>query len=359
MCRRNISGGRSGWTVNGLLIRTAQLIGLHRDGEHFKLPLFECEIRRRLWWQIIGSDTRVAEDHGLLTGGLDSFCDTKLPVNVDDSDLSPDMQITPAPKSKWTEMTMFLVAAEMNRAVGQISRLSIVGLNSNDKATSLKQILESVKGTIENNYLQYCDPNIPIQKSAILLGRVLMGKLEVFIRQQSLRGLSWEDSAARASEQTLSLACDTIEVGIKLKTDELLSNFHWLFTTYPQYHLLTYILWHLCVRPATADADRAWSVVNESFESTETPGWPRPGPKWNVIRKLREKAINIHRSYLSTKNTEADLITTDGPHLQGEKVGEDVFNMAFGDGELWDFDSSYFPDMVGFHPESDMQTWNT
>lgn len=91
MCYRNADSGRTGWILNGLLIRAAVAVGLHRDGEQFNLSPLDCEIRQRLWWQILGSDGRAAEDHGLAAGpngGFDGFCDTKLPAHIDDRDIS-------------------------------------------------------------------------------------------------------------------------------------------------------------------------------------------------------------------------------------------------------------------------------
>lgn len=88
--RRYSSGGPSGWTFDGLLIRATQLIGLHRDGSHFHLSPLDCEIRRRLWWQIENYDARVAEDHGLATSGFNhstdgSSSDTKLLLKTETS----------------------------------------------------------------------------------------------------------------------------------------------------------------------------------------------------------------------------------------------------------------------------------
>ncbi|KAK3370618.1 putative C6 transcription factor [Podospora didyma] len=297
MCRRNSNSGRSGWILNGLLIRAAQSIGLHRDGEQFNLAPLDIEIRRRLWWQIMGSDGRVAEDHGLSagpTGGYDGFCDTKLPTHIDDRDLSPNMPAPPQSQPRFTEMTHFLVASEMGQSLHQINQLS--ALNSPNKMSKLEQYLATVKTRMEGQYLQYCDINIPIQKCALLLGRLLLGKSEVFVRQQSLRGLNAEQSAARATEDMLALACDTIELGIEMKTDELLNNFQWLFSTFTDYHLLTYLLWHLCVRPETVGVDRAWGVVDRLFKLVQTQGWPTPGSKWNVLGKLREKAADIRHA---------------------------------------------------------------
>lgn len=350
LCYRNHNCGRSGWTLNGILLRTAQWMGLHRDGESFNLPPLECEIRRRLWYQIIGCDARVAEDHGLSTNGFGGFSNTKLPLNIDDRDISPNMEAAPISKPQWTEMTMFLVAAEMNQALQQVSRLSVAVLNGDDKMTSLEQLLRTITARIKDRYLQYCDPNIPIQKSALLLGQVLMGKLSIFVHQQYLRGLSAEESASRATEQTLLLACDTIEIGNELKTDELLSNFHWLFSTFTQYHLLTYALWHLCVRPEVHCADRAWQVVDKSFNLVEDPSWPSPGLKWNVLRKLREKALNVRCSFSSpftsahipTNLTVAEITGPRGDDLRGEPIPSGI--LGFEDAMDWNLDSICFPD---------------
>ena len=355
MCRRHHSGGRSGWTLTGLLIRAAQSIGLHRDGEHFRLSPLDCEIRRRLWWQILGSDARVAEDHGLSVGGFVGFCDTKLPLNIDDRDLCQETEVAPPSKSRWTETTVLLVAVEMNQALQQVTRLSVAVLNGEDKMTSLEQLLKTIKERMEERYLQYCDFNIPLQRNALLLGRVLMGKLEVFVRQRYLRGLSAEESAARAMEETLLLACDTMAIGIELKTDELLSHFHWLSSTYIQYHLLTYVLWHLSVRPDVPSADRAWELVDKSFALVELPSWPDPGPKWNVLRKLREKALDVRCTYQSTRYPTIGLASPETTEGQGENSGEAISNMAFGDRMLWDLDSFCFPDWEDFPSTFDLQ----
>ncbi|KAM0816224.1 putative c6 transcription protein, partial [Seiridium cardinale] len=285
---------RSGWILNGMLMRAAQSIGLHRDGEHFKLSPFECEIRRRLWWQIMGSDGRVAEDHGLSvgpTGGYDGFCDTKLPTHIDDCDISPEMITAPSSQPRWTEMTHFLVASEMYQALQQFNAITMQ--SGNDKMIRLEELLNTVKTRINGRYLQYCDVNIPIQKCAFLLGRLLTGKFEVLVKQQYLRGLTAKQSTARATDETLTLACETIEFGIDIKTDELLSNYQVLCSAFTDYHLLTYALWHLHARPEAAEADKTWVVVNKLFVLAETEGWPTPGAKWNVLRKLRERVAGL------------------------------------------------------------------
>ncbi|KAB5566303.1 putative C6 transcription factor [Coniochaeta sp. 2T2.1] len=374
MCYRNSNSGRTGWILNGLLIRAAVAVGLHRDGEKFNLSPLDTEIRRRLWWQILGSDGRAAEDHGLSAGpngGFDGFCDTKLPTHIDDRDITPNTNAPVCNEQRWTELTHFLVASEMYQALQQINRLS--AQSGDDKMAQLDAYLATVKTDMQRKYLQYCDPNIPNQKVSLLLGRLLLGKSEVFVRQQALRGLSPEEAATRADETTLALACDTLEVCFELKTDELLGNYQWLLSTFTEYHLLTYTLWHLCVRPqATAGTERAWTVVDKMFTLIEMQG-PPPGAKWNVLRKLREKAVGVGKGVVHGVDVEVPPALMGGmgnanengngvPQqrdgmLQPQQMGYPDPNLLdaggvgaspmFNDAMVWDLGYLVFPDWGG------------
>lgn len=179
----------------------------------------------------------------------------------------------------------------MYQALQQINRLSAQG--SDGRMARLQAFLKTAKVDMNDKYLQHCDPNIPIQKCSLLLGRLLLGKAEVFVRQQALRGLGLEETLAHATDETLALACDSLELCFEMKTDELLGSFQWLLSTFTEYHLLTYTLWRLCVRPDSPGADRSWTVVDKMFTLVEMQG--ATGAKWNVLRKLREKAAGIRR----------------------------------------------------------------
>ncbi|KAK2056983.1 hypothetical protein LY76DRAFT_594634 [Colletotrichum caudatum] len=75
------------WILTGALVRIAQRMGLHRDGDLIGLPPFETEMRRRIWWQIIVLDTKYAILCGLCGTLLPPNWDTKMPSNVNDADL--------------------------------------------------------------------------------------------------------------------------------------------------------------------------------------------------------------------------------------------------------------------------------
>lgn len=355
MCRRNHSSGISGWVLNGLLTRAAQSVGLHRDGENFKLSPFDCEIRRRLWWQVSSIEGRVAEDHGIFTGELLNFCDTKFPSNLNDDDLTVDMKHAPEPRVGWADTTSYLVVFETNRALHKMNHLQAHRPPNNETLAELEDFLQSFKEELQNKYLLHLDPNIPIQKYCLCLGHVQLGKLEVLIRQQSLKGVTVDRAAEFAYDDTLLIACEAVEKGTHMRTDELMSHFHWLTSSFPQYFLLTYCLWHLCVRPDSESADRAWNAIEASFEKDQPRHKVGRSPKWNVLTKLREKALSIRHSYLSRKNARADLPHLDGQEVATEKLDEDIFNMAMQEGMMWDLDFSLISGFQVFPSDTVMQ----
>ncbi|KAI2622053.1 hypothetical protein GGS21DRAFT_541641 [Xylaria nigripes] len=99
----------SAWIMGGTVMRIAQKMGYHRDGEQFNLSPFETEMRRRLWWQVITQDSRFAMFAGLNQSWVPSNWDTKFPQNLNDADLSPSSTEPLVPKEGPTEMAFVLM----------------------------------------------------------------------------------------------------------------------------------------------------------------------------------------------------------------------------------------------------------
>ncbi|KAH7348098.1 fungal-specific transcription factor domain-containing protein [Pyrenochaeta sp. MPI-SDFR-AT-0127] len=75
--------GRRLWMVplNGVLVRTAQSLGLHRHSRRFKLEEGEVEWRKRLWWSVYLFDKTTSATHGLPQLISDVDVDSDLPVD--------------------------------------------------------------------------------------------------------------------------------------------------------------------------------------------------------------------------------------------------------------------------------------
>ncbi|WYZ36873.1 hypothetical protein EsH8_II_000379 [Colletotrichum jinshuiense] len=100
------------WILTGTLVRIAQRMGLHRDGELLGLQPFEIEMRRRIWWQIIMLETKYAVLAGFCDTLLPLNWDTKLPSNVNDVDLLPGSLEPVKPRVGATEMAFCLMIYE-------------------------------------------------------------------------------------------------------------------------------------------------------------------------------------------------------------------------------------------------------
>ncbi|KAH7165659.1 fungal-specific transcription factor domain-containing protein [Dactylonectria macrodidyma] len=101
------------WIISGMVVRIAQKMGYHRDGESLHLTPFETEMRRRMWWQIILQDAKNAMVSGLSNSMLPSNWDTKMPQNVNDADLFPGSTEPLQPREGPTEMAFCLIGYQI------------------------------------------------------------------------------------------------------------------------------------------------------------------------------------------------------------------------------------------------------
>ena len=190
--RRNANSGEV-WTLTGLVLRMAHSLGLHRDGSQFGLTPFDTEIRRRLWWQVctLGMlrlifrcqranhhlDVRASEEQGSEPMIAERFFDTKLPSNINDTDIWPSMTEPPVEREGATEMTFDLVRYEIGGTVRILSALSKCPKESKaseqDQLEAKDAALERLRLKLEDKYLKYCDNRDPLQWVAANVSRLV------------------------------------------------------------------------------------------------------------------------------------------------------------------------------------------
>ncbi|CAK7237365.1 hypothetical protein SCUCBS95973_009934 [Sporothrix curviconia] len=105
----------------GVAMRLGQRLGLHQADSPAaaKLSVFDREMRIRLWWALCGLWARAGLTHPTaLKTALLELGDVRLPLNVNDADLHPDMTEVPVVSShKPTEMLCVLVKYEFSNWV--------------------------------------------------------------------------------------------------------------------------------------------------------------------------------------------------------------------------------------------------
>ncbi|KAF4495133.1 hypothetical protein FAGAP_8747 [Fusarium agapanthi] len=327
--------GKSVWILDGLVIRVAQSIGLHKDGTKLGLPPFESELRRRLWWHIITRDSRSGEDFGLEDpNDLLSTSDVKLPLNINDADIFPEMEALPVERTGWTCMTFSLVNFDLAKAMEKLKsgNASAPILNKEWRGKVVQEVYTKTKARLEK-----CNPVTPQQRLTVHCTDYLLRKLDFVTNQQWLlsqkRGV--DDSVLK--EETLVAALDILEARTA-GDDPFLAQFAWARKVHPQYHVALYVLWYLCLKPQGPHVERAWRAIDSIFEQEMDFDFiGRTGAKPAVLKALRTKAERLRKK--AGCNIDP-AISTDLEHIEDPLKFIEGLNFddeAFEDGQIFLF----------------------
>ena len=301
--------GRAIWTLNGLAMRAAQSIGLHRDGRKLGLSPFESEMRRRLWWYFLGRDGRAAEDCGLHnTSCLSAEAD--VPLNVDDGDLYPEMTELPPSRVGWTRMTTGLACIRIGQAYAEL--LQVLWMSSQGPRDDVRERTVQELRSAVDDMLKRCNPVIPSHRMSFLTARFLLRKLDFVTRQQWQALKHPNEQELLATEESLMEALSLLQEEEHIRADVLLAPFRWSMRSYPQFHLTLFILWHVCVRPTGHSARRAFAAVDSYVEEMErTRKDLLRGSKWTILRALKAKAATLIPPEQGVGADAGTLVSTD------------------------------------------------
>lgn len=107
------------WSQLGAAVRTAQALGLHRDGSTMRMAPGQVEYRRRIWSYLYHADRSYAMALGRPNSIQDDYTSTKPPSNIEDesSELS---RREPYPLSHPTLMTFVILRHQLASIIGRI-----------------------------------------------------------------------------------------------------------------------------------------------------------------------------------------------------------------------------------------------
>lgn len=295
-CVRRFDDSRYAWTLTGLVIRMAQALGVHRDGQIFGLSPFETEMRRRLWWQICNLDMRASEDHGSDPSIVEQTFDTKFPLNINDDDIWPGMIEPPEEKEGRTEMLFDLIRFTVSTTVRRLSyappgpgpcRERNARITLEDK----ERLIEELHQYLEKKYLRYCNMNIPLDWVAATVSRLILAKMWLIVHHPFQR----EDGGAGLPQETKDrlflTSIEVIEFSCLLETETTTLKWGWLFRTYVQWHAVAFVLSQLCVRTNGPEVEKAWAAVDSVFDEWGgVVSASKRGMLWKPLRKLMARA---------------------------------------------------------------------
>ena len=311
ICLRRNHEARVIWTLTGLVVRSAQTIGIHRDGTHFGITPFETEMRRRLWWQVCILDVRASEDHGCDPTIIEQTFDTKLPLNINDSDIDPDMKEYPLERQGCTDMSFCLIRYEMSNTFRRVN-YHPPGQNKlgseKDQPTPLKDVekwITECHERLEEKYLKNCDMNVPLYWVTATVARLMMSKMWLMVYHPFQRMNGGATLPPEIKDKLFITSLENLEYSMLLQTEPRTVKWGWLFKTYTQWHALAFILTELCHRTTGDFVERAWIAVEKSREGVNGSAQMSKSQMWRPLRKLHQKAKDARQRTLQ----EEQLVT--------------------------------------------------
>ncbi|KAK2808467.1 hypothetical protein FQN50_004675 [Emmonsiellopsis sp. PD_5] len=263
------------WILTGTALRIAQRVGLHRDGSHLGLSIFETEMRRRLWWFMLVLEGYSSELCGAGTSVLQYPWDTHLPLNVNDSDLSPNMKQAPKEHDGPTEMLFYLLRCETGNFMRRKEDPRAASSSWRDMGGSSTTVAEKIKladnlqALLERKYLRFCDPSIPLHALTLTVGQCMFAVIRLVIYSPLNIKETAEANSEHVDQKTKDIlytnSAKIIQFDSLLRTNEITKHYLWHLDTHFQWHSLIFLLNELRTRTLGPDIDDVWQDLSALF----------------------------------------------------------------------------------------------
>ncbi|KAK6383021.1 hypothetical protein LTS17_003691 [Exophiala oligosperma] len=303
-CLRANEVSRNVWVLNGLAIRLAQSVGMHRDGASLRLSPFETEMRLRLWWHLCILESRAPEDQGFQPTVDVTNRELRLPLNVNDNQIYPDMTQFPTESDGWTEMSFFLIQTESCRLLHPV--LDTQGQHSPDAFLDITEKRKIIQQRRQYLAAKCSGTRTHLSRLAVQHGTTAYRKMEFVLQLReeiSLRKQNrpQEDPTPDVLKPSFKLACEGLESNQVLSNGAFGSRFKWFFNIYTPWYAIAYVLRCLCHSPYGFETERALALVEEVFSramslhvghAAGVVGDYGHDSLWRYINLLRHRALS-------------------------------------------------------------------
>ena len=293
------------WILTGTAVRLGQRIGLHRDGSLVGLSPFETEIRRRMWWRLLALDGQTAELCGAGLSIAFPQYDCKRPLNVNDSDLSPNMSALPSEHNGPTEMIFCGFRYEIGlflRNAKASNNWMESGLRDRALEEKKKQ-LDELRTLIERKYLRFCDPSVPLQLFARLMGEATIMALRLVAPYPRRYPQGLVEMTAKERDEVFWISMDVLGLYNLSQRTESIRRFLWNVNVQFQWHAFIIIAHELQLRPEDQHTHDAWSKIEELFEYNPDVIANINSPLHKAVSRMILKAWSVRQTRLRRSST--------------------------------------------------------
>ncbi|KAK7723291.1 hypothetical protein SLS63_008944 [Diaporthe eres] len=254
-------------------IRVAQRMGLHDESTYSGCNALDAEMRRRLWWSLVNFDHRLCEMTDFKTTNLTPTWDCKVPHNINDFELRPESKNPPTTHDNPTEALFAVVRSELADFIRHSAfhmnfispSLNVIAKQRHSPAPDGDE-LTLLEETIEDKYLNSCDPDNPLHFMTIWTTRAYIARNRLPEHYSRLSTSPTPQTDAQRSA-AVSHALRMLECETKLRTSPLVKGFLWHVDCNVPALAYVHILNVLMKRPGDGHADRAWEALSDNYEA--------------------------------------------------------------------------------------------
>jgi hypothetical protein len=344
-------------TLTGTAIRLGLKMGLHQKNVDPQTSLFEKEMRIRLWWQLrcLDSRSRALSTPRLKPPPASEFGDIRLPLNINDADLHPDMVEPPVEHKGPTEMMCVMVKFELLNWLQSSPKAAKVFDNivqspwkNNMPAELEDETIDELDTIYQRKYFCNWDKNIPLHSLTHAVATFSISRMR--FKAHHPRGRATANvSEVYISQQESDVLFDTALTALEMVDVSLhgkLSSHLFVHMTFTyQLDAYTYVISDLRRRLSGDRVAVAWRLIEDLYnEHTELiddiqntffvalgdltlEAWnarinhlghahdtPKPRVTPQFVRLLRDKRENVNEE-VSQISAVPDPYDYDGPML--------------------------------------------
>lgn len=280
--------------MTGIVIRMAQYLGLQRDGSEFKqLTPYEIEMRRRVWWCVCMLDLRASEDQGTELAIASGSFDTRIPLNINDADISTDSKVMPMERTGLTDMSMGRCQAGLLVTMRQLMTLAAKDDSASVEVKS--HMLSQIYQQYEEGFLQYIPKTGNIEYwVGVTVAKLVMAKMTLIVFLPVLFTPSSGDLPDELRAKLVVSAIEVAEYNHALNAEQECRKWRWIFQVYTHWHAIVYLMIEACRRSWCPLVERAYVALHSSWLIPDQSSMDKSLRIWVPLRKLMTK-VRKHR----------------------------------------------------------------
>lgn len=298
----------------GVAMRIAYRMGIHNNSSLVDCPPFEAEMQRRLWWALKLIDSRLGELSGSRMVALDPIWDCKVPLNVNDSDLRPEMKDLPPAQSPTSDAIFVVVRCVLGDFIRHAEfhldftnpLLKSVAKGAQRGLVPESRSMVALEKLIEDKYLSSCNPDNPLHLMTLCMARIQLAKnhmLEHYWRYSD----SPEAQTDAQRDIMMRHALTVLEYDTKVMGSSLTRGYRWILRFYFPFPAYVHILQDLHKRPSCDQAEKAWQVLSNHFEVRVNVPEARDSPFFDIFTQIVLSAWEQRGSASKAKNEDTAI----------------------------------------------------